>query len=279
MQGGRARARPRRRAASGTGRGRSTSTCCCSGRRPTRPSGSTIPHRELARRRFVLVPLLELDPELALPDGTPLAAALAALEGQEVRRAGPAARGARRESRSSRFRRVRGRVWPVVVVAGPRARRQGATRRPTAWGAGGRLHGRGHGRGRVRRRARGHRPRHDPARPHQRGGPVRRRDGPAGAGRRPRRRRHAPAHRARRARRCGCSTPAAARAGCGSTAAPPPRRSRSTTAPPSSGSVVDGRVRVRGGSAELSGRARRRAVAGARGRLRDRRARGCRSST
>ncbi len=48
-----------------------------------------IPHRELARRRFVLVPLLELDPELALPDGTPLAAALEALEGQDVRRAGP----------------------------------------------------------------------------------------------------------------------------------------------------------------------------------------------
>ena len=48
-----------------------------------------IPHRELARRRFVLVPLLELDPGLELPDGTALAAALAALEGQAVRRAGP----------------------------------------------------------------------------------------------------------------------------------------------------------------------------------------------
>jgi 2-amino-4-hydroxy-6-hydroxymethyldihydropteridine diphosphokinase len=48
-----------------------------------------IPHRELARRRFVLVPLLELDPALELPDGTSLAGALAALEGQDVRRAGP----------------------------------------------------------------------------------------------------------------------------------------------------------------------------------------------
>jgi 2-amino-4-hydroxy-6-hydroxymethyldihydropteridine diphosphokinase len=48
-----------------------------------------IPHRELARRRFVLVPLLELDPRLALPDGTSLAAALHALDGQDVRRAGP----------------------------------------------------------------------------------------------------------------------------------------------------------------------------------------------
>ena len=48
-----------------------------------------IPHRELARRRFVLVPLLELDPGLALPDGTSLRAALEALSGQDVRRAGP----------------------------------------------------------------------------------------------------------------------------------------------------------------------------------------------
>jgi 2-amino-4-hydroxy-6-hydroxymethyldihydropteridine diphosphokinase len=37
-------------------------------------------------RRFVLTPLVELDPELALPDGTRLADALAALEGQRVER-------------------------------------------------------------------------------------------------------------------------------------------------------------------------------------------------
>jgi len=50
----------------------------------------TLPHPEVTARRFVLVPLLELDPALALPDGTPLQAALAALgPGQEVRRAGP----------------------------------------------------------------------------------------------------------------------------------------------------------------------------------------------
>jgi 7,8-dihydro-6-hydroxymethylpterin-pyrophosphokinase len=48
-----------------------------------------IPHRELARRRFVLVPLLELDPDLALPDGTRLAEALDRLGGQAVHRAGP----------------------------------------------------------------------------------------------------------------------------------------------------------------------------------------------
>ncbi len=48
----------------------------------------TLPHPEVTSRRFVLVPLLELDPDLTLPDGTRLADALAALgPGQEVRRA------------------------------------------------------------------------------------------------------------------------------------------------------------------------------------------------
>jgi len=48
-----------------------------------------LPHREVTTRRFVLVPLLELDPELTLPDGTELAAALAALPaGQRVELAG-----------------------------------------------------------------------------------------------------------------------------------------------------------------------------------------------
>jgi 2-amino-4-hydroxy-6-hydroxymethyldihydropteridine diphosphokinase len=45
----------------------------------------TLPHREVTTRRFVLVPLLELDPELTLPDGTRLAEALRALgPGQRV---------------------------------------------------------------------------------------------------------------------------------------------------------------------------------------------------
>jgi 2-amino-4-hydroxy-6-hydroxymethyldihydropteridine diphosphokinase len=45
----------------------------------------TLPHREVTTRRFVLVPLLELDPELTLPDGTRLAAALDGLgPGQRV---------------------------------------------------------------------------------------------------------------------------------------------------------------------------------------------------
>jgi 2-amino-4-hydroxy-6-hydroxymethyldihydropteridine diphosphokinase len=44
----------------------------------------TLPHPEVTSRRFVLAPLLELDPELALPDGTRLADALAALpEGEQ----------------------------------------------------------------------------------------------------------------------------------------------------------------------------------------------------
>jgi 2-amino-4-hydroxy-6-hydroxymethyldihydropteridine diphosphokinase len=49
-----------------------------------------LPHREVCSRRFVLVPLLELDPHLRLPDGTSLARALEELgAGQDVRRAGP----------------------------------------------------------------------------------------------------------------------------------------------------------------------------------------------
>ena len=50
----------------------------------------TVPHPAITRRRFVLVPLLELDLALALPDGTALADALARLPLEEdVRRAGP----------------------------------------------------------------------------------------------------------------------------------------------------------------------------------------------
>jgi 2-amino-4-hydroxy-6-hydroxymethyldihydropteridine diphosphokinase len=50
----------------------------------------TLPHREVTSRRFVLVPLLELDPRLRVPGGRRLADALAALgEDQAVRVAGP----------------------------------------------------------------------------------------------------------------------------------------------------------------------------------------------
>jgi 2-amino-4-hydroxy-6-hydroxymethyldihydropteridine diphosphokinase len=50
-----------------------------------------LPHREVTSRRFVLVPLLELDPGLRTPDGTALAVALAALpeDGWVRRHSGP----------------------------------------------------------------------------------------------------------------------------------------------------------------------------------------------
>ncbi|HXQ88942.1 MAG TPA: 2-amino-4-hydroxy-6-hydroxymethyldihydropteridine diphosphokinase [Solirubrobacterales bacterium] len=49
----------------------------------------TLPHREVTTRRFVLVPLLELDPELTLPDGARLTEALSGLsDGARVESAG-----------------------------------------------------------------------------------------------------------------------------------------------------------------------------------------------
>jgi 2-amino-4-hydroxy-6-hydroxymethyldihydropteridine diphosphokinase len=51
----------------------------------------TLPHAEVSSRRFVLVPLLELDPELTLPTGERLSERLLALpDGQAVRRVAPA---------------------------------------------------------------------------------------------------------------------------------------------------------------------------------------------
>ncbi len=49
-----------------------------------------IPHPRLARRRFALLPLLELDPDARWPDATPVADALAAIdpEAQPARRLG-----------------------------------------------------------------------------------------------------------------------------------------------------------------------------------------------
>ena len=50
----------------------------------------TLPHREVTSRRFVLQPLLELDPDLRLPDGTDLRGALENLgPGQRVSRFSP----------------------------------------------------------------------------------------------------------------------------------------------------------------------------------------------
>jgi 2-amino-4-hydroxy-6-hydroxymethyldihydropteridine diphosphokinase len=50
----------------------------------------TLPHPQVTSRRFVLEPLLELDPDLTLPDGTRLDEALASVgPGQRVERVGP----------------------------------------------------------------------------------------------------------------------------------------------------------------------------------------------
>ena len=51
--------------------------------------GVALPHPEIDTRRFVLEPLLELEPDLRLPDGTLLAPVLGSLLDQEVARLGP----------------------------------------------------------------------------------------------------------------------------------------------------------------------------------------------
>lgn len=49
----------------------------------------TLPHPDLGRRRFVLVPLLELDPWLTLPGGPAARDLLGALGHERVERVGP----------------------------------------------------------------------------------------------------------------------------------------------------------------------------------------------
>ena len=49
----------------------------------------TVPHPEVTARRFVLEPLLELDPSLTLPDGTALAPLLGGVSDQRVERIEP----------------------------------------------------------------------------------------------------------------------------------------------------------------------------------------------
>ena len=58
------------------------------GDREHRSERLTLPHAEVTSRRFVLEPLMELDPELALPDGTRLAERLPAVADQLVERFG-----------------------------------------------------------------------------------------------------------------------------------------------------------------------------------------------
>lgn len=50
--------------------------------------GLSIPHPELTRRRFVLEPLLEVWPDAALPDGTPLVPLLSSVQDQPMQRIG-----------------------------------------------------------------------------------------------------------------------------------------------------------------------------------------------
>ncbi len=59
------------------------------GDRVQRSERLTLPHPEVLARRFVLEPLLELDPELTPPDGVRLADGLTAVADQPVRRLGP----------------------------------------------------------------------------------------------------------------------------------------------------------------------------------------------
>lgn len=49
----------------------------------------TLPHREVTSRRFVLVPLLELAPDLVVPGRGPAVLALDLIDGQDVFVAGP----------------------------------------------------------------------------------------------------------------------------------------------------------------------------------------------
>ena len=59
------------------------------GDEPYRSERLTLPHEQVLSRRFVLIPLLELDFDLRTPDGRPLRDALAQLPLDEgVRRAG-----------------------------------------------------------------------------------------------------------------------------------------------------------------------------------------------
>jgi 2-amino-4-hydroxy-6-hydroxymethyldihydropteridine diphosphokinase len=54
-----------------------------------RSDSLTLPHPETRSRRFVLEPLVELDPELTLPDGSTVKDLLPAVQRQRVTRVGP----------------------------------------------------------------------------------------------------------------------------------------------------------------------------------------------
>lgn len=54
------------------------------GRRVILEPDLVVPHPRLRERAFVLVPLYELDPDLVLPDGTPVASLLPSVADQRV---------------------------------------------------------------------------------------------------------------------------------------------------------------------------------------------------
>ena len=86
----------------------------------------TLPHPEITSRRFVLEPLLELDPALALPDGTPLAPLLDGLGDQPVRRvpgSHPADPGGKLRAPLRRLVLVEDHVEGLVVLGVARQRR------------------------------------------------------------------------------------------------------------------------------------------------------------
>ncbi len=60
------------------------------GDRAYRSERLTLPHAQVTARRFVLVPLLELAPDLVVPGHGRAADALARLQGEAIRLAGPA---------------------------------------------------------------------------------------------------------------------------------------------------------------------------------------------
>jgi 2-amino-4-hydroxy-6-hydroxymethyldihydropteridine diphosphokinase len=65
------------------------------GERPYASERLDLPHREIRTRRFVLEPLLEIEPGFTLPDGTRAADLLATVADQPVRLIGPFQRGPR----------------------------------------------------------------------------------------------------------------------------------------------------------------------------------------
>ena len=55
------------------------------GRRQIDVTGLTVPHLQMRHRRFVLEPLLEIWPDAAMPDGTPVTASSDSVWSQELR--------------------------------------------------------------------------------------------------------------------------------------------------------------------------------------------------